>query len=85
MITPVFEIFNPIGSLFYASSRSDCPLFLHKNSEILRPIVGQMFYQNVLFKSFLKIVNKHFLDPLFSLILDLFDLRSDWVKFFIAF
>ncbi len=23
VITPIFEIFNPIGSLFYTSSRSD--------------------------------------------------------------
>ncbi len=58
---PVFEIFYPIGSLFYASSRSDWPplsaekvslSLSHLVSEILGPKVGLMFHQNVLFNSF---------------------------------
>ncbi len=52
-----YEIFYLIGSLFYASSRSDWPLSTAKNwfvsitftifLEILGPKVGLIFYQNV--------------------------------------
>ncbi len=61
MMTPVLGIFNPIGSLFYTSTQSDCPLFLQKKigfslshlvPEILGPKVGLIFHQNVLFNRF---------------------------------
>ncbi len=67
-MTPVFEIFYPIGSLFYALSRSDrtslsaekISLFLsHLVSEIFGPKFSLIFHQNVLCKGF-----KHF-DPSF--------------------
>ncbi len=59
---PVFFIdFDPIGSLFYATSQFDQPLLStdkiglsisHLVPEILGPKVGLMFHQNVLFNSF---------------------------------
>ncbi len=58
VMTPGFEICDPTGSLFYVSTRSDCPLFLHKKiclslshlvPEILGPKVALPFHQNVLF------------------------------------
>ncbi len=60
MITPVFEIFNPIRSLFYTSSRPNWPpLFaekigltqLHLVPEILGPKLGLIFHL-VLFNRF---------------------------------
>ncbi len=60
-MTPVFGIFNPIGSLFYTSSRSDWPPFSaekiglslsHLVPEILGPKFGQICHQNVLFNRF---------------------------------
>ncbi len=61
MVTVIFEMFNLIGSLFYAPSRSD---LLHLSAEkiglslshlvpeIHGPKVGLIFHQNVLFNSF---------------------------------
>ncbi len=60
VMNPIFEMFNPIGSLFYTSS-SDWPLLStetislslsHLVPEILGPKVGVIFHQNVLFNSF---------------------------------
>ncbi len=56
-MTPVFEIFNPIGFLFYDSSRSHSHTFcikidlslLHLVQEILGHKVGLICHQNVLF------------------------------------
>ncbi len=61
VMTPVFGISNPIGSLFYTSPQSDWPpLSAEKNSlslshlaaEILGPKFGLIFHQNVLFNRF---------------------------------
>ncbi len=61
MMTPVFGIFNSIGSLFYTPTQSDCPQFLHKKigfslshlvPEIRGPKVDLIFHQNVLFNRF---------------------------------
>ncbi len=60
-MTPVFEIFDPIGSLCYTSSQSDWPLLsAEKNGLSLSHLVPEMFgpkfglicHQNVLFNSF---------------------------------
>ncbi len=60
-MTPVLKMLDPIGSLFYASSRSYWPpLFTEKIGlslshlvpEIPGPRVGLFFHQNVLFNSF---------------------------------
>ncbi len=60
-MTPVFEIFDPNESLFYALSRSDWPPLSAENiglslshlvPEILGPKVGLILNQNVLFNSF---------------------------------
>ncbi len=56
VMTPIFEIFNPIGSLFYVSSRSHWPLspvfaekfgfsLSHLVPEILGPKVDLIFHQ----------------------------------------
>ncbi len=75
----VFENFDPIGFLFYASSRSDVPplsveiiglSLLHLVPEILGPKVGLIFHQNVLLKQFLSILYKF--SPYFSIQLTLF-------------
>ncbi len=43
-MTPVFEIFDPNGSLFYASSRSDLqPLSAEKNGLSLSHLVPAIF------------------------------------------
>ncbi len=78
MRTLVFEIFDPIGSLIYASSSSDSPplsaerksvcLLSHLVPEILGPKVGLIFHHNALLKSF-----KHFVS-IFSLIFNPIDL-----------
>ncbi len=60
-MTPVFEIFDPIGSIFYTSTQSDGPPFSaekiclslsHFLPEILGPKVGVISHQNVLFNRF---------------------------------
>ncbi len=60
-MTHVFEIFNPIGSIFYTATQSDCPpcsaekiglSLSHLVPEILVPKVGVIFHQNVLFNRF---------------------------------
>ncbi len=97
-MTPVFVIFDQIGSIFYSLSRSDCPFLSavklglslsHLVPEIVRVKIGVIFYQNV-FKHFVSVFSPCFQSnwSIFSLILDLFDLsflhnlRSDWVLFF---
>ncbi len=86
-MTPIFGIFNLIGSLFYTSTQSNwLPLSAEKISlslshlvpEILGRKFGKMFYQNVLFNRFYAFCINFHLDFLsnwspFSLILDLFD------------
>ncbi len=61
MMTAIFEIFNPIGSISYVSTRSVLALFLHRKigfsllylvPEIRGPKLGKIFHQNVLFNSF---------------------------------
>ncbi len=57
---PVFEIFDQIGSLFYAPTLIDSPFLLkniglslsHLVPEIPRPKLGLRFHQNVLLNSF---------------------------------
>ncbi len=60
-MTPVFEISNPIGFLFYDTPRSDWhslsaekigSSLSHLLSEILGPKGDLIFHQNVLFNSF---------------------------------
>ncbi len=60
-MTPVLEIFYPIGSIFYISTQSDFPTLSaekislsrsHLLPEILGPNVGLIFHQNVLFNRF---------------------------------
>ncbi len=73
-MTPISEIFE---SLFYASSRFDCPPLYaekiglslsHLVPEILGPKVGLSFHQNVLFNCFRHVVS------IFPLIMDLIDI-----------
>ncbi len=58
---PHFEVFNPTGSHFYASSNSDWPSLSaekivlslsHLVPEIFGPKVGLIFHHNVLFNHF---------------------------------
>ncbi len=63
-MTPVFEIFALIGSLVYASSRSDSPPLSAEKKSVLSishlvleiPVLGSKvglhFHQNVLFNNF---------------------------------
>ncbi len=60
-MTPVLGIFYLIGSLFYTSTQSDRPSISvekidlslsHLVPEILRPKIGLIFHQNVLFNRF---------------------------------
>ncbi len=59
-MTLIFEIFDLIGSIFYASSRADRPPLLAEKNQfvsitfryLLGPKVGLIFHQNVLFNSF---------------------------------
>ncbi len=59
-MAPFFEVFDPFGSVFYASTRSNLPTFsafTHSfmslsHLDILGPKVGLTFNQNVLFNSF---------------------------------
>ncbi len=53
-MTPIFEIFYPIGSIFYATSQSAEKITLslsHLVPEIRGPTVGLFFHPNVLFNS----------------------------------
>ncbi len=80
--TPMFEMFDPIGSLFYAPTWSDCPplsagkvslSLSHLVPEILGPKFGLMFHQMYYLTLF-----KHFVSS-FSLIFYpffFFDFRS---------
>ncbi len=60
VITPIFEICNPIGSLFYTSLLIDslfllkkiCLSVSHSVPQILGPNIGLNFHQNVLFNCF---------------------------------
>ncbi len=61
MKTPVLGGFNPPGSLFYTSTQFDLPPLSAKKiglplshlvPEILRPKIGLLFHQNVLFNRF---------------------------------
>ncbi len=61
VMTPILGVFNPIGSLFCVSARSDLPppsaekISLsqsHLVPEILGPKVSLIFHQNVLFNTF---------------------------------
>ncbi len=81
-MTPVFEIFDPIGSIFYTSTQSNWPHFSaekiglslsHLVPEILGPKVGVIFHQNVLFNRFFK----HFISifPSFSIQLTPFSIN----------
>ncbi len=79
MITPVFEIFYLIGSLFMHHHDLIDPLFLlkkiglsltHLIPEILGHKFGLIFYQNVLFNSFLSILYQF--SPRFSIQLTTF-------------
>ncbi len=58
VMTPIFEICDPIGSPFYTSTQSDGPLrsaesiglsLSHLVPEILGPKFGLIVHQNVLF------------------------------------
>ncbi len=81
--TPMFEMFDPIGSLFYAPTWSDCPplsagkislSLSHLVPEILGPKFGLMFHQMyylTLFKHFVSSFSLIFY-PFCFLILDLF-------------
>ncbi len=85
-MTPIFDIFYPIGFLFYAFSQSYwLPLCAGKISlslsylvsEILGPIVGLILHQNVLFNILCQfspwfVIQLIPLTP-YSLILDIFD------------
>ncbi len=95
VMTPVFEIFNPIGSIFYNSTQSDWVIGLslsHLVPEKLGPKVGVIFtkmYYLTDFKHFVSIFPSFSiqLTP-FSISFKFFDpsflqkLRSDWVHFF---
>ncbi len=84
---PVLGIFNPIGSLFYTSTRSDWPplssekielSLLHSVPETLGPKFGIIFHQNLLFNRFQAFCINFLLNfrsnwPPFSLILNFFD------------
>ncbi len=59
-MTPVFQIFDPIGSILYLNTIRLTPFSAEKISlslshlvpEILGPKVGIIFHQNVLFNRF---------------------------------
>ncbi len=63
---PIFTIFDPIGSLFYASSYCD---WHHFYSEIFGLKVGLIFHQNYIIEVYLL---------LFSLIFDAIDPFFHW-------
>ncbi len=99
-MTPIWGIFNMIGSLCYTLTQSNWSPFSaekislslsHLVPEILWPKVGLIFHQNVLVNRFDAFcINFQSNWPPFSLLLDLFDLsfsqnlRSDWVQFLFA-
>ncbi len=91
-MTPIFEIFNVIGFLFYRSPWSDWPplsakkiislSLAHLVPEIIQPKVGLIFlpkiYYLTLFKLFVSIFSSIF-DPI---TLFFIDLRSLWPLIF---